>query len=390
LTVSTFSASAKTAFVGAMSATLGVSSSAINITGVTNVARRHLLQSGVAVAFTVEVASSSAATSMASTISSVASNPTAFVSALNSGLTASGLPVISGVTVTQPVVAAPVVAPINVTSITNASAAAQAVTASFNNLTTAEATLQQAALLNGLESGAAAGNLSATAADTAASLVLAVVSATPNVTLSVKSQSAALNVLAQVASAPINSTGAVAQTITEALSLVASSAGESNPAALVQVQNVINSIASSQATSLAASLAVLPPGAPPPAPAVTNSPTIQALVQVDPPGGSRLTSMPLTAPGLLSTFQPILAGLLPKNSTIVTQFFSLAFDPNGASTVGGPSNNSGVTRLAFSDLAGSTIPVANVSTPIVFTLLRVSTPGDTDNCVGFRVARAPL
>ena len=154
----------------------------------------------------------------------------------------------------------------------------------------------------------------------------------------------------------------------------------SNPTALLQVQSVLNNMASSQASSLAATLAALPPGAAPQAALTTSSATIQTLVQVDPPGGSRLTTQPLTAPGSPSSFQPMPAGLLPTDKPIVTQFFSLAFDPNGANST---LNTTGVTRLAFTNVDGSPIPVANATTPIAFTLPRVDTGGEDQAVCSF-------
>jgi hypothetical protein len=94
---------------------------------------------------------------------------------------------------------------------------------------------------------------------------------------------------------------------------------------LAAVQNVINTLASSQAASLLTNMAAMAPGAPPPAPATTNTPTIQTLVQVDPPGSNRLTTQPLTAPGSASAFAPMPEGLLPTTTPLVTQFFSLKF-----------------------------------------------------------------
>jgi hypothetical protein len=134
-------------------------------------------------------------------------------------------------------------------------------------------------------------------------------------------------------------------------------------------------MAGSQANSLLASLASLPPGSPPPAPATTSSATIQTLVQVDPPGSSRLTSKALTVNGSNSSFNPMPADLLPTTSSVVTQFFSLAFDPNGANST---LNTTGVTRLAFTNPDGSPIPVENANTPIVFTLPRVDTAGSDE------------
>jgi hypothetical protein len=201
------------------------------------------------------------------------------------------------------------------------------------------------------------------------------VNAVPGVTLSVASQTAALSILQSVASGPINVTGGAAQSITGALSAVASAGMANNPAALTAVAGVLNNLAASQASSLVAALEALAPGAPPPEPATTSSPTIQTLVQIDPPGGSRLTTQPLTAPGSPSAFSPMPADLLPSDTPVVTQFFSLAFDPNGGA------DTTGMTRLAFSNLDGSPIPVENAEAPILFTLPPVNTSSGDDQAV---------
>jgi hypothetical protein len=271
-----------------------------------------------------------------------------------------------------PVVASLIAGSVNVSAIGDVAQATQAIAAQFTNLSAAAAVAQQSTFLASLSAGSSAANLSAAAAATTASLVLAVVSAAPGVVLSVASQSAALSALSAAASAPNNVSSSTVPSIMSALSAVATSAVANNPAALAQVLSVLSSLASSQAGSLAATLAALPLGAPPPAPASTSSPTIQTLVQIDPPGGSRLTTQLLTAPGSPSAFQPMPANLLPTSTPIITQFFSLAFDPHAASST---LNTTGMTRLAFSNLDGSPIEVANATTPIRFTLPRVPTGG---------------
>jgi hypothetical protein len=252
----------------------------------------------------------------------------------------------------------------------NASAMGAALTSQLASMSPDEASQAQAALLTQLSSMNTTGN-----GEAAASLVLAVVSAAPGVVLSLESQNAALNVLLSVASGPINVTGGAAQSITGALSAVASSASLTNPAALAAVAGVLDNLASSQASSLVAAMSALPPGAPPPAAATTSSPTIQTLVQIDPPGGSRLTTQPLTAPGSPSAFSPMPADLLPTDTAVVTSFFSLAFDPNGGA------NTTGLTRLAFSNADGSPIPVENAEAPILFTLPSVDTSSGNDQAV---------
>jgi hypothetical protein len=244
-----------------------------------------------------------------------------------------------------------------------------AMEAALASMSPGDASQAQASLLTQLSSMNTTGS-----GEAAASLVLAVVNAVPGVTLSVASQTAALSILQSVASGPINVTGGAAQSITGALSAVASAGMTNNPAALAAVAGVLTNLASSQASSLVAALGALEPGAPPPEPATTSSATIQTLVQIDPPGGSRLTTKNISAPGSNSSFNPMPGGLLPNDTAVVTQFFSLAFDPNGGGSAA--MNTTGVTRLAFSNPDGSEIQVANASTPIRFALPRVDTSGD--------------
>ena len=368
LSAATFGSAAQTGFSSAMAASLKVAPTAVAVMSVTDVARRRLLGSGAAVAFTVSVSSASAASGVASGITAVAADSSAFVAALNSNLVAAGLPVCSGVSVSPPVVSAPPA--LNLSSV-DVSAAVSAVATSFTNLSASAAAEKQTELLSSLSAGTANVSFSKEGASAAASLVLAVVSAAPGVVLSVESQSAALNVLAAVSNAKIDATSGVGQTIASALDSVASSAvSGGNPAALAAVQNVINNLAAGQAASLLENMD-LTPGAPPPKPATTSTPSIQTLVQVDPPGSNRLTTQPLTAPGSASSFAPMPEGLLPTTTPLVTQFFSLKFDPNSGSTVGGAASNSGVTRLAFTNPDGSPVPVANAAAPILFALPRV-------------------
>ena len=325
-----------------MASSLKLAASAVVVTSVTDVARRHLLGSGAAVAFTASVSSPSAASSVASGITAVAADSTAFVAALNSNMVAAGLPAAcSGVAVSPPVVSSPPA--LNLSSI-NVSATVSALASSFGNMSAAAVASKQTELLSSLASGTVNTSFTKEGASVAASLVLAVVTAAPGAALSKESQSSALSILTAVSSAKIDASSGVGQTIASALDSVASSAvSGGNPAALVAVQGVINNLASRQAESLLATLD-LTPGAPPPAPATTSTPTIQTLVQVDPPGSNRLTTQPLTAPGSASKFDPMPVGLLPTTTPLVTQFFSLKFDPNAASTAGGAESNSACPR----------------------------------------------
>jgi hypothetical protein len=369
---------AQAVFVASMASALGVQPSAVAITGAAAVSRRRrLAAAGLIVDFAVVTTSASASAAAASAVTAVASNPGAFVGSLNAGLTSLGLPLCTGVTVSPPVQLPPTAAAaVNFSSV-NIAEAVTAVAAQFTNLSPAAAAEQQATLLTSLSASSAGTPLTGASASAAASLVLAVVSAAPGVVLSPESQSAALSILTAVANAPMNVTGGIAQTIASALDSVASSAlSSANPAALQAVAGVINNLASSQASALMASLSALPEGAPPPAPATTSTASIQTLVQVDPPGSSRLSSAPLTAPGSPSSFAPMPADLLAGAAgAVVTQFFSLAFDPNAGSGAGGGNmSTTGLTRLAFTNPDGRAIEVSDATTPIVFTLPRVLLP----------------
>jgi hypothetical protein len=381
LSAATFGAAAQAGFTSAMATSLKVDLVAVAVTGVTGAARRRLLQStGATVGFSVSVASASAATDIASGITAVAADSSSFVLALNTALAAAGLPVCTGVAVSAPIVAAP--AALNLTGV-DVAAAVSVVTTMFDNLTVSAAAEKQDQLLSSLAVGTLNSTLSTDDASTAASLVLAVVSATPGTVLSVESQTAALDVLTAASSAPINATGTVGQTIASALDTVAASAMSSNPAALLQVQNVLNNLATSQASNMLASLGSLTPGDAPPPPAETSTATIQTRVQVDPPGSNRLTTQLITATGSASAFQPMPEGLLPTDTPVVTTFLSLKFDPFAAITVGGAAVNSGVTRLAFSNPDGSPVAVENAQTPILFTMPAVSLDAESQSMCTF-------
>ena len=380
------------AFAAAVASTTGAPASATFVVGVVDTvsARRQLLSSSSAtVSFTIVTQQPSVAATARTGVSALAADPGTFVSALNAALAAvpgCTIPALSAsdLTVAAPVVQTSAVASINVTSVgVDVVAASAAVSATFANLSASDAKVQQQAYLISLASGTTAGgNMSASTAQTAVSLVHSIVTAA-NVTLSDASQSAALGILQQAAATPLNVSSTMAQDVVSVLALVASSAatlasnGTSSLNALQAVTGVVNTLTGSQAAALKNALDALPPGAPPPEPAVTSTPTIQTRVQIDPPGSSRLTTSPLTVAGSPSSFEPMPAGLLPSASPVVTTFMSLAFDPYGGGGNGTAAlATTGLTRLAFSNPDGSAIEVANASSPIKFTLPRVNTSGD--------------
>ena len=393
--VATFNAAAQLAFRSGIAAAMALPSiSYVVIRSVSDAASsaggRRLTQAAINVALAVYGDSSSSG-SLLTSLNTLASNP----AAIGSALASAGL-IVNVLAVSPPVVSVlysppppqppppsppPTVADVSTSigtifsgnlsggSVSNATLAA--VTASLTGLSADAAASAQGQLLSQLATLNVSGN-----SEGAASLVLAVVTAAPGVTLSPASQANALSILQAVASGPINVSGSAAQSITGALSAVASSASVSNPSALSAVASVINNLAASQASALLASLD-LTPGAPPPAPAMTSSATIQTLVMVDPPGSSRLSTQQLTSPGSPSIFEPLPAELLAGVTTpMVTQFFSLAFDPNGGGSNASAIATTGLTRLAFSAPGGAEIPVANAVVPIRFSLPPVNTGAD--------------
>ena len=394
--VATFNAAAQLAFRSGIAAAVALPSvSYVVIRSVSDASLsaggRRLTQAAISVGIAVYGDSSSSGTLLTS-LNTLAANPAAIGSALASaGLSVTVLSVSPpAVTVLYsppppqppPPSPPPTVADVS-SSISNlfngnlsngggvSTAAVAAVTASLASLSAGAAASAQGQLLSQMASLNVSGN-----SEGAASLVLAVVTAAPGVVLSPASQANALSILQAVASGPINITGSAAQSITGALSAVASSASVSNPDALKAVSSVINNLAASQATALLASLD-LTPGAPPPAPAMTTSASIQTLVMVDAPGSSRLSTRQLTAPGSPSVFEPLPAELLAGVTTpVVTQFFSLAFDPYAGSSNASAIATTGLTRLAFSAPDGGEIPVANAVVPIRFSLPAVNTGAD--------------
>ena len=109
---------ARAAFVAAVANLTGVSTSAVTITNITavTITGRHLLQTGVAVAFTVAAPSAASATSVANALNTISSN--AFVSILNRYLVSQGATgvVVTSLTITGVAVAGVTVPPPTVSS----------------------------------------------------------------------------------------------------------------------------------------------------------------------------------------------------------------------------------------------------------------------------------
>ena len=202
--------------------------------------------------------------------------------------------------------------------------------------------------------------LSSSSTDAAAAVMVAV---TRSVTFTPAATTAVLSVLSVVASGNVNASGGAGGNIVNALSSVASSATAAGGADTVRaVSGVLDTLAVSQVASLLTTMSATSAPVPP---AVSVSPTIQTLIQVDPPGGTRLTNAPLVVNGSASAFAPMPAGLFAGvSSGVVTEFRATTFDPYEH----GNGTTSGVTRLAFNASSGGAIVVANAAAPVLFTL----------------------
>jgi hypothetical protein len=346
--------------------------------------RRRLAQAGVAVTFTVRVATLSCAEGVAGTISGA--SPAAFVNAMQGA----GLASCTTVAVGAPYIVPPqlLLTPFTVTA-TDASDIA----ASLASANASSAATQQQALMVSLSSanvaslcsfpGAAPESLSTEQAANTAAFVLAVVNFSAS--LPEAAQLAALDVLMLVAtSAGVNST--TAQTITEASSAVASAALlGGNTAALARVQKVLAALTTSVAASLMAQQAVYPPETALP-PAVTTSPFISTLVQLDATnsGDKFTTQLVGLNESVIQSFPP---GLLPDNVTIVLVIIALSFDPHASEASATDIIAAGVTdvtRIEFVNAeTWAVIPVTNATTPILFSLPAVNTSGDSQAVCAF-------
>jgi hypothetical protein len=183
----------------------------------------------------------------------------------------------------------------------------------------------------------------------------------------------ALSILSSLSSAGSDGRGvavtaAASAAVADGLSSIAAAAqapsGAVATSVLSQVSNVVDQLAESQLASLTT------PGEPP---VTVYSSAIQMRVQLDAPdAGSRLFSEPLTVVGSASSFSPMPASLFAgATGAVRTRFSSLTFDPFGLDTA-----STGVTRLAFSTPGGVALEVANLHSPIAFTLPVLATLAD--------------
>jgi hypothetical protein len=228
----------------------------------------------------------------------------------------------------------------------------------------AEAADQRASLLSIVASavGQSGAAIAPAAVESTAALVSALVSSPAQ--LSGAGALSALSVLGSVASAGAAVSPAAAQSVASALSSVAlapaSPSGEGGAATNTfgAVLGVLDSLASSQSTGMSV------PGQ---EAATVSTPVIQMAVSYDEPGSPRLFgSVPLSAPGSNSSFDPLPPGALAGagGAPVSTLFMALAFDAHGGA---GSNNTAGITRLAFSS-SGAAVAVDNLARPILFTI----------------------
>jgi hypothetical protein len=227
----------------------------------------------------------------------------------------------------------------------------------------------QRALLLSVVSGALAqdtGGLVAPATiESTASLVAQLVASPAQ--LSGAGTATALGVLVIIASAGVAVSPVAAQSVATALSNVmlapnasGGAAGGGAPATnFSAVLDVLNALAASQAIGIAV------PGQ---AAATVSTSVLQMSVALHSVGAdSPLFSQNISAPGSNASFDPLPADALSaaRGTPVSSTFMSLAFDAHDP----GSNNSAGITRLAFSTPgSGATVPVANLSTPLLFTL----------------------
>jgi hypothetical protein len=217
-------------------------------------------------------------------------------------------------------------------------------------------------LTNATAAASSPGTLSAAAAATAS------VVAAGTAGLSAAGTDAAVSVLGAIASVPnVALPPAAAGSMAGAVSSL--SGGSANASLLGNLAGVVDAMGSSLLSGLQA-----------PGEAVSiSSPGVQMTLQLDDPVSSSLFSAPLTAPGSAASFAPLPAAALagaPPGAPVQTTFSALAFDPftGGASATG-------VVKLAFANADGSELKVANLTTPIFFSMPALElAPGTRAQC----------
>lgn len=409
-TASTFDATARRSFASAMATTLGVNASAVNVTGVSDVATtgRRLQQRGgtsVAVTFAVTTGSGNASALLA-TVTALCADSSSLMSTLRS------VGIAAEVTVAAPVVTvAPVVVPA-LTTTDDAVSYIASVTTDVNTLSASQALTVVTAVAAALNDPNSTLNGNATAAaDARTSLLTAIASsATSSVKTSAGVESAAVTVSSLVSnSSQINTAGATvalgillpvssagstggnvtftqdaSNAVTVALSSIvgATSIGAVNTSVLGSVFSVVNNLAGSQLAGLSMGASV-----------EVSSPNIQMRVAVSAPGSTVLFNAPLSTANSTSAFAPMPPGLFANagaNATaagVRTQFASLTFDPFLNVTT------SGVTRLAFTSAGPGNAPleVSGLTTPVYFNMSAVTlaAPGQKAACQFWDTAARP-
>ena len=228
----------------------------------------------------------------------------------------------------------------------------------------------QTSLLTGLASQNSTANPAAFATAVAAMVAVP----TPGVALSTAAINATLSVLVSVVSTVPASSG---QTVADALSNITTSAQVSqatSPAALTIVTSVMSSLQTAQVASLLGSSnsSVTPVSV------LLSSPNINSSVLLVPPSAA---SAALAVPG--SSFAPLPAAVLPAGIPLVVQFLALSFSPYNASASSSVATSvGGMTRLVLTSTNGTTIPVSNTVSPIMFNTSAASrVPGSKAACV---------
>jgi hypothetical protein len=229
--------------------------------------------------------------------------------------------------------------------------------------------------LLGAAAGAAAAAASPAALQAVAAAAASALSACDPAHASAAGAAAALSLFAGIAGTDgraLDVTPAAAAAVASGLSAIAAAAlspgSPVSAALLAQVAAVADTLADSQFAQLRV------PGEPP---LTVTSAAIQMSLALDSPGpGSRLFAETLTAPGAPACFAPLpadaLAGAAELMGGVRTHFVSFAFDVHLSADATNASSATtafpGVTRLALSTATGGPVEVANLSTPIRFSL----------------------
>ena len=177
---------------------------------------------------------------------------------------------------------------------------------------------------------------------------------------------AALALLSNIASAGTAVSNQAGQAVADSLSsLVSASRTPNSSLPAASTFGAVLGVVSSLSGSL---LVGIQPGDPPQS---VSSQHVKLTIQVDAPGDDRLYTASFTAPGSLSTFQPLPSSLLSNaaddlSAGVATTFTALSFDPYAAAD---DPDTTGVTSLVLSSQAsGNPVNIWGLSDPIFFVL----------------------